>query len=271
MRQYLELLQDVLDNGVEKDDRTGTGTLSVFGRQLRFDLNAGFPLVTTKKIHFKSVVHELLWFLRGESNIQYLKDNNVKIWDPWADDNGELGRVYGVQWRKWAQYSYVKDKYYLKEIDQIKNVIEGIKKDPYSRRHIVSAWNVAELDQMALAPCHLLFQFYVVNDKLSCMLTMRSNDLFIGSPFNIASYALLTMMIAQLTNLNIGELIISLGDVHVYKNHIEQAKLQLTRAPYALPTVSLNKDVKNIDDFKYGDIILNNYKHCEKIKGDISV
>lgn len=264
MRQYLELLQFILDHGVEKSDRTGTGTLSVFGYQMRFNLNEGFPLLTTKKLYIKSVIYELLWFLRGESNINFLKEHGVGIWDEWADANGELGPVYGVQWRHWRTAEGI-------FIDQISQVIEQIKRDPNSRRLIVNAWNVGEITKMALPPCHLLFQFYVVDGKLSCQFYQRSADVFLGVPFNIASYALLTRMVAQVCNLGIGDLIQIMGDTHLYLNHIEQAKLQLTRKPLPLPNMVLNPDITSIYDFNYGDFELINYQSHPHIKAEISV
>jgi thymidylate synthase len=264
MRQYLDLLQHILDYGVEKSDRTGTGTLSVFGYQMRFDLNQGFPLLTTKKLHLKSVIYELLWFLRGESNIKFLKQHGVGIWDEWADENGELGPVYGVQWRKWKTSEGT-------VIDQISQVIEQIKQNPNSRRLIVNAWNVGEIKKMALPPCHLLFQFYVVNNKLSCQLYQRSADVFLGVPFNIASYALLTMMVAQVCGLGVGDLVQTLGDTHLYLNHLEQAKLQLTRAPFPLPQITLNPTSRSINEFKYEDFELVNYQAHPHIKAEIAV
>jgi thymidylate synthase len=264
MRQYLELLQYILDNGVQKSDRTGTGTLSVFGVQMRFKLSEGFPLLTTKKLHLKSVIYELLWFLRGESNINYLHEHGVRIWDEWADESGELGPVYGVQWRRWQSEEG-------RVIDQISQVIERIKQDPNSRRLIVSAWNVAEIPKMALPPCHLLFQFYVVDGKLSCQFYQRSADVFLGVPFNIASYALLTMMVAQVCNLGVGDLIQVMGDTHLYLNHLDQAKLQLTRQPFPLPTMKLNPEITSIFDFKYEDFELSNYQSHPHIKAEISV
>ena len=264
MQQYLDLLRHILDHGTKKDDRTNTGTISCFGTRMRFDLNEGFPLVTTKKIFWKGVVHELLWFLKGTGNIQYLKDNNVTIWDEWADENGDLGPVYGVQWRAWKGADG-------RVYDQIKQVIESIKKDPNSRRHIVSAWNVGELDQMALSPCHSFMQFDVTDGRLSCQMYQRSADFFIGAPFNIASYALLTMMIAQVCNLKLGEFIWVGGDTHLYSNHVEQAKEQLTRTPYPLPRVALNYDVQDIDDFKFEDIMLMDYRSHDTIKAPIAV
>ena len=264
MQQYLDLLQYILDNGVEKSDRTGTGTKSYFGYQMRFDLQKGFPLVTTKKVHLRSIVHELLWFLKGETNIQYLKDNNVSIWDEWANENGELGPVYGKQWRSWSAADG-------KTIDQISDVIAQIKKNPDSRRLIVSAWNVAELPDMALMPCHTLFQFYVAEGKLSCQLYQRSADVFLGVPFNIASYALLTMMMAQVCDLQAGDFIHTFGDVHIYSNHMEQVKLQLSRTPYPLPTMKLNPAIKNIFDFKFEDFALENYQSHPAIKAPVAV
>lgn len=259
MKQYHELLQHILDNGETKDDRTGTGTKSVFGYQMRYDLSKGFPLVTTKKVHFKSIVHELLWFLKGETNIKYLKDNKVRIWDEWADDNGDLGPVYGKQWVNWNG------------INQIQNAIDQIKNNPSSRRIVVSAWNVSDLPDMALMPCHILFQFYVSNGKLSCQLYQRSADVFLGVPFNIASYALLTQMVAQVCNLELGEFIHTLGDAHLYSDHLDKAKLQLTREAYALPHVKLNKDIDDIFNFSYNDIELVDYKHHATIKAKVSV
>jgi thymidylate synthase len=239
MRQYLDLIEHVLENGIKKEDRTGTGTISVFGYQMRFNMADGFPLVTTKKLHTKSIIHELLWFLKGDTNIKYLQDNNVRIWNEWADEEGNLGPVYGSQWRSWQGA----DK---KTYDQISEVIDSIKNNPDSRRHIVSAWNVAEIDNMALPPCHIMFQFYVANGKLSCQLYQRSADIFLGVPFNIASYALLLHMMAQVTGLEPGEFVHTLGDAHIYTNHIEQAKLQISRDPMSLPQLKLNKDVKSV-------------------------
>jgi thymidylate synthase len=264
MQQYLHLLQHILDSGTEKSDRTGTGTTSCFGYQMRFNLQEGFPMVTTKKLHLRSIIHELLWFLKGETNTAYLKENNVSIWDEWADENGELGPVYGKQWRSWETRDG-------RTIDQITDVIEQIKKNPDSRRLIVSAWNVADLPQMALMPCHALFQFYVADGKLSCQLYQRSADVFLGVPFNIASYALLTMMMAQVCDLEYGEFIHTFGDVHLYSNHIEQAKLQLTRTPYTLPTMKLNSSVKNIFDFTFEDFQLENYQSHPHIKAPVAV
>lgn len=264
MHQYHQLLRRVLDEGVKKEDRTGTGTLSVFGHQMRFNLADGFPMITTKKIHMKSIVHELLWFLQGDSNIKYLKDNGVSIWNEWADENGELGPVYGVQWRSWKTHDG-------RTIDQIKNLIEMIKKNPDSRRLIVSAWNVSDVDKMALPPCHTLFQFYVANGKLSCQLYQRSADIFLGVPFNIASYALLTLMVAQVCGLKPGEFVHTMGDAHLYSNHLEQAQLQLTREPYALPTLKINPDVKDIFGFKFEDFTLENYQAHPHIKAAVAV
>jgi thymidylate synthase len=264
MIQYLDLLKDILDNGIERGDRTGTGTLAVFGRQIRFDLSEGFPAVTTKKLHLKSVIHELLWFLNGDTNIKYLNDNGVKIWNEWANENGELGKVYGKQWRSWE----TKDG---KTVDQITQVINSIKKNPNSRRHIVTAWNPTDLPQMALSPCHCIFQFFVADGKLSCQLYQRSADTFLGVPFNIASYALLTMMVAQVCNLKVGEFVHTFGDAHLYLNHLEQARLQLTRQPKTLPTMTINKAVKDIFSFKYEDFKLLDYNPHAKIKAEISI
>ena len=264
MHQYHDLLERILADGVEKHDRTGTGTLSVFGHQTRHNLAAGFPLLTTKKLSLKSIIHELLWFLKGDTNIKYLKDHGVSIWDEWADANGDLGPVYGSQWRSWPAPDG-------RSIDQIANVVEMIRRNPDSRRLIVSAWNPAEVDKMALPPCHCLFQFYVANGKLSCQLYQRSADVFLGVPFNIASYALLTMMVAQVTGLNAGEFIHTLGDAHLYSNHLEQARLQLTRAPRVLPTMTLNPDVKDIFAFRYEDFTLTNYDPHPHIKAEVAV
>jgi thymidylate synthase len=264
MRQYLDLLQHILDHGVEKSDRTGTGTLSVFGYQMRFNLREGFPLLTTKKLHLKSIIYELLWFLRGDTNITYLNDHGVTIWNEWAEENGDLGPLYGYQWRFWPDYEGG-------HIDQISQVIEQIRTNPNSRRHIVSAWNVADIPKMRLAPCHLLYQFYVVNDRLSCQLYQRSADVFLGVPFNIASYALLTMMMAHVCKLEVGELILTLGDAHLYLNHLEQARLQLTREPRPLAKMSLNPEVKSIFDFKYEDFTLSGYDPHPHIRAPIAV
>lgn len=264
MRQYLQLLQHILDNGASKTDRTGTGTTSCFGCQMRFNLADGFPLVTTKKVHTKSIIHELLWFLKGDTNIKYLKDNGVSIWDEWADENGELGPVYGKQWRSWQGADG-------KTIDQVSDLIKQIKTNPDSRRLIISAWNVADLPQMALMPCHTIFQFYVADGKLSCQLYQRSADVFLGVPFNIASYALLTMMVAQVCDLEPGEFIHTFGDVHLYNNHVEQAKLQLTREPFPLPIMKLNPAVRNIFDFTYDDFKLENYQCHPPIKAPVAV
>lgn len=274
MKQYLDLLQDILNNGVKKDDRTGTGTLSVFGRQMRFDLSKGFPLVTTKKVHLKSIIHELLWFLSGDTNIGYLKDNGVKIWDEWANDKGDLGPVYGAQWRNWNGMG----------VDQIDELIKNIRLNPNSRRHVITAWNPealpsesltpqdnVDIGYQALPPCHMIFQFYVANGKLSCHLNQRSGDTAIGIPFNIASYSLLTMMIAQVCDLELGEFIHTIGDAHIYLNHIEQCKEQLKRKPLPLPIMTINPSVNNIDDFKYSDFKLEMYNHHPTIKMAISV
>ena len=264
MRQYLDLMQDILDNGVVKTDRTGTGTKSVFGRQVRFDLSKGFPLVTTKKLHLRSIIYELLWFLKGETNIKYLKDNKVTIWDEWADENGDLGPVYGSQWRSWPAPGG-------KKIDQIANVIHQIKTKPDSRRHIVSAWNPAEVDSMALPPCHALFQFYVAEGKLSCQLYQRSADYFLGVPFNIASYALLLEMVAQQCDLIPGEFVWTGGDVHLYSNHFDQAKLQLSREPYPLPTLVIRRKPDSIFDYEFEDFEIVNYQSHPSIKAPIAV
>lgn len=264
MKVYHDLVAKILTEGYQKDDRTQTGTLSIFGYQMRFDLQKGFPLLTTKKTHFKSIAHELLWFLKGSSNVAYLKENGVTIWDEWADENGELGRVYGVQWRSWKNYDG-------SNIDQISNLIDTIRKNPNSRRLLVSAWNVAEVDQMALPPCHTFFQFYVCGKKLSCQMYQRSADVFLGLPFNIASYALLLEMVAQVTNLEANELIISLGDAHLYLNHLEQAQILLEREERPLPTLQLNPNIKNIFDFQYSDIELLNYNPHPAIKAAVSV
>lgn len=264
MKQYLDLLDHVLVNGREKQDRTGTGTLSIFGYQMRFDLTSGFPMLTTKKLHLKSILHELLWFISGDTNIKYLNDNGVRIWNEWADEDGNLGPVYGYQWRSWPASDGTK-------IDQLANVINSIKNSPDSRRHIVSAWNPGEIDRMALPPCHILFQFYVAGDKLSCQLYQRSCDIFIGVPFNIASYSLLTLMVAQATGYKPGEFIHTLGDAHIYLNHIEQVKLQLTRKPYKLPVMTLNPAVTDLFNFRYEDFTLSGYVSHPHIKGEISV
>jgi thymidylate synthase len=264
MRQYLDLLRHVLDHGTRKGDRTGTGTLSVFGYQMRFDLARGFPLVTTKKLHTKSIIHELLWFLRGDTNIRYLKDNGVSIWNEWADANGELGPIYGYQWRSWPAADG-------RHIDQIGAVVEQIRKNPDSRRLIVSAWNVADVDQMKLPPCHALFQFYVANGRLSCQLYQRSADIFLGVPFNIASYALLTLMVAQVAGLKPGEFIHTLGDAHLYLNHLEQTRIQLGREPRPLPTMRLNPERRSIFDFEYHDFDLLNYDPHPHIKAPVAV
>jgi len=264
MKQYLDLMQHVLDKGVKKEDRTGTGTQSVFGYQMRFDLKEGFPLVTTKKCHLRSIIHELLWFLNGDTNIKYLKDNNVRIWDEWADEDGNLGPVYGSQWRSWQGANG-------KTIDQITQLIEQIKTNPDSRRLIVSAWNVGEIDNMALPPCHAFFQFYVAEGKLSCQLYQRSADIFLGVPFNIASYALLTMMIAQVCNLEYGEFVHTFGDAHLYSNHMEQTALQLSRTPFDMPTMKINKEVSSIFDFTIDDFELLNYEAHAHIKGEVAI
>jgi thymidylate synthase len=264
MKQYLDLMQHVLDKGTQKHDRTGTGTVSVFGYQMRFNLQEGFPMVTTKKLHLKSIIHELIWFLSGDTNIKYLKNNGVKIWDEWADENGDLGPVYGSQWRSWPKPDGG-------HIDQIAQIINTIKTNPDSRRIIVSAWNVAEVDNMALPPCHAFFQFYVADGKLSCQLYQRSADIFLGVPFNIASYALLTMMVAQVCGLQYGDFIHTLGDAHLYNNHIEQAKLQLSRDPKKLPIIHINPEVKDIFSFKFEDFTLSGYDAHPHIKGAVAV
>ena len=264
MRQYLDLMQHVLSAGARKNDRTGTGTLSVFGAQLRFDLSAGFPLLTTKKVHLKSILHELLWFLKGDTNIQYLKDNGVSIWNEWADANGNLGPVYGYQWRSWPAPDG-------RHIDQIGQTLEQIRKNPDSRRMIVSAWNVADLDKMALLPCHAFFQFYVAGGRLSCQLYQRSADIFLGVPFNIASYAALTMMIAQVCGLKLGDFVHTFGDTHLYMNHLDQAREQLSRTPRKTPTLRLNTAVKNLFDFTYADFTLENYDPHPAIKAPVAV
>jgi thymidylate synthase len=264
MKQYLDLLRHVMKNGVEKSDRTGTGTISVFGYQMRFNLEQGFPLLTTKKMHLRSIIHELLWFIAGDTNIKYLNDNGVSIWNEWADKNGNLGPVYGSQWRSWPAADG-------KKIDQLSAVIEKIRKSPDSRRLIISAWNVGEIEKMALPPCHAMFQFYVANGKLSCQLYQRSCDIFLGIPFNIASYSLLTLMVAQVTGLMPGDFVHTLGDAHIYLNHFEQVKLQLTREPYTLPRVVINPSIDNIFNFKYEDFTLKDYVAHPNIKGEISV
>jgi len=264
MKQYLELLGHVLKNGAEKRDRTGTGTISVFGYQMRFNLEDGFPLLTTKKLHLKSIIHELLWFISGDTNTRYLNENGVKIWNEWADKDGNLGPVYGYQWRSWPAADG-------RKIDQLSSVIESIKRSPDSRRLIVSAWNVGELEKMALPPCHLMFQFYVAGGKLSCQLYQRSCDIFIGVPFNIASYALLTMMVSRVTGLKPGEFVHTLGDAHIYLNHLEQVRLQLTRKPYPLPGMEINPDVTDIFSFRHDDFRLTDYVAHPHIKGEISV
>ena len=269
---YFDLINDVLTNGVEKTDRTGTGTISVFGRQVRYDLSLGFPILTSKRVHWKSVVGELLWFLKGDTNIKWLKENGISIWDEWADKNGNLGPVYGQQWRNWSNlvgigYSEFEDE----PIDQIKDVIQQIKTNPDSRRLIVSAWNVGDIPKMALAPCHTMFQFYVVNGKLSCQLYQRSCDSFLGMPFNIASYALLTHMIAQVCDLQVGDFVHTFGDLHIYSNHREQLKEQLSRTPYPMPKLVLNPEVKDIDSFTFEDIKLENYQHHPAIKGKVAI
>ena len=264
MKQYLEMMKYVLENGIDKSDRTGTGTRSVFGYQTRYNLNDGFPLVTTKKCHLRSIIHELLWFLQGNTNITYLHENKVTIWDEWADENGDLGPIYGKQWRKWEAPDG-------RIIDQISNVIEQIKTNPYSRRLIVCAWNPADVDKMALPPCHTLFQFYVINNKLSCQLYQRSADIFLGVPFNIASYSLLTMMIAQICGLELGDFVHTTGDTHIYSNHFEQCKLQLSREPYPLPTMKINPNIKDIFSFKFEDFELQNYQCHPAIKAPVAV
>ncbi|MCL1821803.1 MAG: thymidylate synthase [Prolixibacteraceae bacterium] len=264
MKQYLRLLNTVLENGIEKEDRTCTGTLSIFGHQMRFDLSEGFPVLTTKKLHLKSIIYELLWFLQGSTNVKYLQDNGVRIWNEWADEGGELGPVYGYQWRSWPAPDG-------RHIDQISQVTDSLKNNPDSRRHIVSAWNVGEIDHMKLPPCHLLFQFYVANEKLSCQLYQRSCDVFLGVPFNIASYALLTLMMAQVTGLQPGDFVWTGGDVHIYTNHLEQVKLQLTREPLPLPQMKINPAVDNIFNFKYEDFELVNYRPHPHIPGKVSI
>jgi len=264
MKQYLDLMRHVRDNGTKKEDRTGTGTLSVFGYQMRFDLSEGFPVVTTKKCHLKSIIHELIWFLSGDTNIKYLQDNGVRIWNEWADENGDLGPVYGYQWRSWPKADGG-------HVDQITQIIDQIKNNPDSRRIIVSAWNVGEVENMALPPCHMMFQFYVADGKLSCQLYQRSADIFLGVPFNIASYALMTMMIAQVCGLEAGDFVHTLGDAHLYSNHLEQADEQLSRQPFPLPTMNINPDVKSIFDFKIEDFELVNYQAHPHIKGKVAV
>lgn len=264
MKQYLDLMQRVLDEGADKEDRTGTGTVSVFGHQMRFDLSEGFPCITTKKLHLRSIIHELLWFLKGDTNISYLKENKVRIWDDWADEDGNLGRVYGAQWRDWKSSDG-------KSVDQISNVIEQIKNNPDSRRHLVVAFNPGEVEGMALPPCHAFFQFYVAKGKLSCQMYQRSADIFLGVPFNIASYALLTLMVAQVCDLEPGEFIHTFGDAHLYSNHLDQAKLQLSRETKTLPKLKMNPDVKNIFDFKFEDFELVDYDPHPHIKGEVSV
>ena len=264
MRQYHDLMKHILENGTKKEDRTGTGTLSVFGYQMRYDLNEGFPCVTTKKLHLRSIIHELLWFLKGDTNIKYLKENKVSIWDEWADENGNLGPVYGSQWRSWPTSDG-------DTIDQIKQIIQQIKETPDSRRIIVSAWNVGEIKNMALPPCHAFFQFYVADNKLSCQLYQRSADTFLGVPFNIASYALLTMMVAQVCDLELGDFVHTLGDAHLYLNHLEQAELQVSREPRKLPVLKINPDVKELLDFKYEDFELLNYDPHPHIKGAVAI
>ncbi len=264
MYQYLDLLRQILDNGIDRPDRTGTGTRSVFGYQMRFNLQEGFPLLTTKKLHLKSIIHELIWFLQGSTNIRYLQEHGVRIWNEWADEDGELGPVYGSQWRSWPTADG-------QTIDQIAWVIEKIRQDPYSRRLIVSAWNIAEIERMALPPCHVLFQFYIARGALSCQLYQRSADVFLGVPFNIASYALLTQMVAQVCNLAPGDFVHTLGDAHLYLNHLEQAKLQLTRQPFTLPQMRINPTIVSINDFKFEDFELLNYQSHPLIKADISI
>tara|TARA_B100001741_G_scaffold306334_1_gene299651 strand:+ start:7553 stop:8347 length:795 start_codon:yes stop_codon:yes gene_type:complete len=264
MQQYLDLMTRVMNDGTLKSDRTGTGTKSVFGHQMRFDLSEGFPCITTKKLHLRSIIHELLWFLKGDTNIKYLKENGVRIWDEWADKNGDLGHVYGYQWRSWPTPDG-------KHIDQITQVINQIKNTPNSRRMIVSAWNVGEIDDMALPPCHAFFQFYVADDKLSCQLYQRSADIFLGVPFNIASYALLTMMVAQVCDLKVGEFVHTLGDAHIYSNHFEQTELQLSRQPRPLPKMIINQQIKSIFDFKYEDFRLEDYDPHPHIKGKVAI
>lgn len=264
MKQYLDLLQKVLDEGTKKEDRTGTGTISLFGHQMRFNLEDGFPMVTTKKLHLKSIIHELLWFLAGDTNVKYLQDNGVRIWNEWADENGDLGHVYGYQWRSWPDYNGG-------HIDQISEIIRTIKTNPDSRRIIVSAWNVADINNMKLPPCHAFFQFYVADGRLSLQLYQRSADVFLGVPFNIASYALLLQMVAQVTGLKAGDFVHTFGDVHIYSNHIEQVKLQLSRTPHQLPTMTINPEVKDIFQFKFEDFTLSNYNSDPHIKAEVAV
>jgi len=264
MRQYLELLDHILEKGVEKSDRTGTGTVSTFGYQMRFDLSEGFPMLTTKKLHLKSIIHELLWFIKGDTNVKYLQDHGVKIWDAWADENGELGPVYGKQWRNWVKPNG-------ESVDQLMRAIDLIKNNPDSRRILINSWNAGEIDEMALTPCHCLFQFYVADGKLSCQLYQRSADTFLGVPFNIASYALFTMMVAQVCNLEVGEFVHSFGDVHLYKDHLEQANLQLTREPRSLPKMKINSQINDILDFTYEDFSLTEYDPHPHIKAKVSV
>ena len=264
MRQYLDLVEHILEHGTKKTDRTGTGTISVFGYQMRFDLSTGFPLVTTKKLHLKSIIYELLWFLKGETNTRYLQDHGVRIWNEWADENGDLGPIYGSQWRSWGNAEG-------SSIDQVSQVIQTIKENPHSRRHIVSAWNVGEIDKMALPPCHLLFQFYVADSKLSCQLYQRSADVFLGVPFNIASYALLTMMVAQVCDLKLGDFVHTFGDAHLYLDHLDQSRLQLTREPYPLPQMKINPAKKDVFGFEFNDFELANYQAHPHIKASISV
>ena len=264
MKQYLDLLSHIIENGVEKNDRTGVGTLSTFGYQTRFDLSKGFPLITTKKIHLKSVIYELLWFINGDSNIDFLKSNGVSIWDEWADASGNLGRIYGVQWRSWKKNDN-------SHVDQLKNLMESLKNNPNSRRHIVSAWNVGEIDEMALPPCHCLFQFYLANNKLSCQLYQRSADAFLGVPFNIASYSLLMHMVAHVLNFEVGDFVYTVGDLHLYKNHIDQAKTQILRKPYELANLKINREIDDIFSFVYEDFEIVNYKAHPHIKGAIAV
>ena len=264
MKQYLDLIERILNEGTKREDRTGTGTIGVFGHQMRFNLQEGFPLVTTKKLHLKSIIHELLWFIKGSTNVKYLQDNGVRIWNEWAKEDGELGPIYGYQWRSWPTYDGG-------HIDQLAKVIEDIKNNPNSRRHIVSAWNVGQIDEMQLPPCHILFQFYVADGKLSCMLYQRSADTFLGVPFNIASYALLTMIVAQVCGLQPGDFVHTLGDAHIYTNHLDQVRLQLTRSPFKLPKMIINPDIKDINDFKYEDFELVGYESHPNIAGVVSV